>query len=515
MAYLMGIDLGSTSIKAIVYDELGNAVSSGSRPTPLTYDNKSQPTWCVWEPQQIWNSVTAAVREAVSAVENAEDIKALAVTGFGMDGLPIGNDGAPLYPMISWHCPRTIPQFEEFSQRMGTEYLFKRTGKTPQAIDSIYRMIWMKENRPDVLEKTDKWLLIEDYVNFRLCGERATDYSMATTTSVFDQRTHSWFDDLIEKAGIPRSIFPEAYRSGRILGNVLPETAEETGLSPKTKVVLGGHDYICAALATGAIDPSTLLDITGTWEMLVLSTDSTEITDDLYRSGYYLEGHVAPDRCCYVGSTISGDMTEWMRKQLCGEERIIADSQGKNIWSLISDACEKSSAGSSGCMFLPHFSGACAPHFDPNSMGAFVGLHNPVTKQDMIRSVFEGLDYQFRLMMDTFNKYKLGNPQRIVTTGGAVNNSFWVQNKADVTGCRLEVPEIDEATPLGAAMTAGIGAGIYKDEYEAVNAVRRNVKVYEPNEEAHKLYDECYNDVYVKLQDALSGVNHELSRKFR
>lgn len=515
MAYLMGIDLGSTTIKAIVYDERGNVISSGSQPTPLTYDHANQPAWCVWEPKRIWDNVVYAILEATSKIVDTEEIAALAVTGFGMDGLPLDRDGLPLYPMISWHCPRTIPQYTEFTQRIGTKNIFQRTGKSAQHIDSIYRMIWMKENEPRLMEQTDKWLLIEDYINYRLCGSKCTDYSMATCTSVFDQRDHEWCSDLLREAGISRSIFPKAYQSGRVLGTVLPMVAKETGLSPKTKVVLGGHDYICAALATGAIDQSVLLDITGTWEMLVLATDNVKITSDLFNSGYYVEGHVVKDKCCYVGSTVSGDMTEWMRRTLGVEERVIANAQERDVWSVISEACEKSSIGSNGCVFLPHFSGAGAPHFDPNSMGAFVGLHNTIRKRDMLRSVFEGLDYQFKMMIDAFNEYQLGSPKRIVTTGGVAKNQFWVQNKADVTGCCLEVPEQFEATPLGAAMLAGIGAGIYKDEYEAVDAVRKETKVYEPNIEAHKMYDDLYNNIYVNLQNALAPINHNLAKRFK
>ena len=515
MAYLMGIDLGSTSIKAVVYDETGNMIACGSQPTPLTHDNPDQPTWCVWDPKRIWDCVVYASMEATSKIKNVEEIKAVAVTGFGMDGLPMDRDGNPLYPMISWHCPRTIPQYEAFTRRIGAENIFHRTGKRAQAIDTIYRMQWVQENHPEIMDATDKWLLIEDYINYMLCGVKATDYSMATCTSAFDQRTHDWCDDLLREAGISKSIFPKAYQAGRVLGTILPMAARETGLAPGTVVVLGGHDYICAALATGAIDESVLLDITGTWEMLVLATDQISLTDKLYESGYYLEGHVAKGKCCYVGSTVSGDMTEWMRKNLCAEERMIASAQEVDVWTAIIDACHKSPPGSNGCMFLPHFSGAGAPNRNPNSMGAYVGLHNAVRKRDMMRSVMEGLDYQFRMMVESFTENRLGSPQRIIATGGAAYNKFWMQNKADITGHCLEVPELYEATPLGAAMVAGLGIGIYDNEQQAVEAVRRKVTVYEPDHALHEQYNDYYQNIYVHLQDALKDINHAISKRFR
>ena len=515
MAYLMGIDLGSTSIKAVIYDEHGKMVSNGYRPTPLTYDNKEQPSWCVWEPEKIWDCVCASIRQALAELSDPQEVKAVAVTGFGMDGLPMDKDGKPLYPMISWHCPRTIPQYERFTKEVGKENIFRLTGKQPQSIDSIYRMIWMKENHPEILEKTDTWLLIEDYVNYMLCGVMGTDYSMATCTSAFDQRTHSWCEDLIKTAGIPTEIFPEARQSGFVLGKIQSDAAGLTGLSKDTQIVLGGHDYICAALSVGAVDSSVLLDITGTWEMLIMAADKVQITDNLYKSGLYLEGHVAKDRCCYVANSICGDMTEWMKVQLCKEEELRAEAEDINIWQAIEDTCRQSPAGSRGCTFLPHFSGAGTPNYDMNSMGAFIGLHNPTERGDLIRSVFEGLDYQLMEIIDAYKTFGIGDPSRIITTGGSTRNTFWMQNKADVTGSIIEVPDLFEATPMGAALMAGVGIGVFSNEQEAFKAVRSDITVYEPDLENHKLYTDLYENVYRKLQNDLKDVNAALSKRFR
>lgn len=515
MAYVMGIDINSNSIKAVVYDERGSAVASGLQPTPLTYDNKAQPSWCVWDPKRIWGNVVYAISEATGKTEHPEEIQALSVTGFGMDGLPLRRDGLPLYPMISWHCPRTIPQYEAFLRKVGEENIFRRTGKRAMAIDSIYRMMWMRENEEAAFQTTDKWLSIVDYINYMLCGVKATDYSMAACTSAFDQRGHAWCEDLLREAGIPLSIFPKAYPAGKVLGTLSPVAAQETGLSSKTRVVLGGHDYMCAAFAAGAMDGSTLLDMTGGWEMLLLATDKAELSDELYDSGYYLEGHVIKDKCCYVGSAVSGDMTEWMKKTLCAEERVIAEAQDENIWDIISDACSRAGIGSGGCMFLPHFSGAGAPFRDPNSMGAFLGLHHPIRKRDMMRAVFEGLDYQFRAMLEAFQACRLGTPRRIIATGKAAHNVFWMQNKADVSGLALEVPDIEEPAALGAAMLAGLGVGLYSSEREAADAVRKGLSVYEPDEQAHRKYDDYYQNIYCKLYRSLAEVNGELSRRFR
>ena len=163
------------------------------------------------------------------------------------------------------------------------------------------------------------------------------------------------------------------------------------------------------------------------------------------------------------------------------------------------DKAKQRSAGSNGCTFLPHFSGAGSPIMDSNSLGAYVGLSNGVTKADMVRATIEGLDYQLRQMVESLETALDFKSSRILAVGGAVKNEFWMQNKADVCGKHIEVPDVYEATPLGAAMLAGMGCGIYKDEKDAIKAVYRSGKTYEPNKDLAEKYSEYYNEVFAKL----------------
>lgn len=515
MAYLMGIDLGSTSIKAVIYDESGNLVSEASHPTVLSHIDSDHPTWSVWEPQKIWDSVCDAVSNALALLANKADVKGVAVTGFGMDGLPISADGEYLYPLISWHCPRTNEIAQAFSERIGQKKIFDISGGQLMTIHSIYRMMWMQENHPEIMEKTDQWLLIEDFINYKLCGEKATDYSMGWNTSVLDQKNRCWSDELINAAGVPKHIFPEIRQSGSVLGNVSQAASSRTGLSPGTKVVLGGHDYICAALAVGAIDDDVVMDITGTWEMVLQASDVLSHDQKIFESGYYAENHVAKDRFCFVASTVSGDMTEWLKDNLSYEELLMEKEQGIGVWESLMNKARKSPAGANGCFFLPHFSGAGTPILDANSMGAYVGLSNSVTKADIIRATIEGLGYQFYQMVEALEEALSITPGKILAVGGATKNTFWMQNKADVCGKVIEVPDVYEATPLGAAMLAGIGTGVYKDEQDAIQSVYRPGVVYEPDQALVKKYTEYYHEVFKGIYAALKPVNHRISHKFR
>jgi len=514
MALLLGLDIGSTSIKANIYDIKGSLVSSGSNPTVLSHPDKEHPTWAIWEPDVIWEAVQKSISSAINKIDSKDEVQAISVTGFGMDGVPIDKDGNWLYPFISWHCPRTEDQSRQWSGKVGPEVIFSTTGKQVMPIDTVYRILWVKENYPEILNKTYKWLLIEDYINYLLCGEIATDYSMASCTSLFDQKKKDWSSGLIDKAGFDKSILPKAFPSGTILGNVSDSSSKITGLPKTAKVVLGGHDYHCGALAVGAFVPEIVLDITGTWEMVFQSTKKPKLDNKTFKNGINVESHVAKDMYDIVAYSVSGLMYEWLNKTLCGEEVLEAKKNNDSVWGIIEKKAASAPIGSNGIFFAPYFSGAGSPHVDNRSQGAFIGLTNDSDKASIIRSVIEGLNYQFRDMLESCEKASESPPEKIVAAGGAIKNEFWMQNKADIAGKPIEVPSVEEATPLGAALLAGIGSGIYKNENEAYRQTYRIGSIYEPDKKNRAIYDGYYQ-IYQKLYFDLKGISNSIYEEFR
>jgi sugar (pentulose or hexulose) kinase len=245
MDYLAGIDLGSTSLKCVIYDLTGKVVASGSRPTEQFHPYPDHPEWTVWQPEQIWGGTAAAIKDAVAMLADPRCIKAVAVTGMGMDGVPVDGQGNCLYPFISWHDPRTQPQMTWWENHIGAERTFGVGGNTLWRFNTALRLLWMAEHKPEILARTDKWLLIEDFLNFMLCARQATDYTMASCTLLFDQRKRDWSEDILGQSGIERRLLCDAYPSGTVLGEVTAMAAEATGLPAGTPVVLGGHDYLC------------------------------------------------------------------------------------------------------------------------------------------------------------------------------------------------------------------------------------------------------------------------------
>jgi xylulokinase len=509
MDCLLGIDLGSTSLKAVVYDLSGNALAKASRRTELHRPSAEHPDWAVWLPEQIWGGVADAVREAIAGLGDASRVKAVAVTGMGMDGLPIDRQGNWLYPLISWHCPRTTPQQQWWLEHVGPAKQFGIGGNPIWAFNTALRMLWMRQHEPAIFAKADKWLLIEDFVNFMLCGQRATDYSMASCTLLFDLQQRDYSAELLRIAGIDRQLLCDAHPSGTVIGEVQRAAAERTGLAAGTPVVLGGHDFLCGCLPVGAFRPGVVLDVAGTWELVVAASERPVLTSAVREMGWWIDSHVARGMFAAVGSVVASDMLEWFRKQYGFEESQRAQKEGGVDWDYLMAQAQAVPPGANGVMFLPHLSGSTIPVVDPKSMGAFVGLRNLATKGHMLRAMVEGLNYQFLQILAGLEQGLGVRPDKLVAVGGGTSNAFWMQNKADMTGKVIEAPQIEEATPLGAAILAGIGVGLYRDEQDAFQQVYRPGRVYEPDLGLTEQYGARFA-VFERLYPALKDINSRL-----
>ncbi len=513
MDYLMAIDLGSTSLKAVIYDLDGNRIASASRPTEkITPDG--HPEWVIWEPDQIWHGAAAASKEALSAIESSSLVKAVAVTGMGMDGVPIDKHGHHLYPFISWHDPRTASQAEWWDKHVGAQKTFEIAGFPTWAITAAMRILWMTEHEPEIMKKADKWLLIEDFVNHKLCAKIVTDYSMASCMLLFDQKAQTWSDELLSASGIDRTLLPDPAQSGTVLGKVTAEASALTGLSTDTTVVLGGHDHICGTLPIGVYKPGRLLDIIGTWEIISTAVPSPVLNPAISAAGICMQSHVVKNMYSAWGAAVSGESLEWFRKEFGFEAEQKAGKDGSVVWKHLLQWLADTKPGASGAMFLPHVSAAGCPVNDNKSLGAFVGVSNTVTKGDMLRAVIEGLNYQFLHIIEVMEASLNCKLDKITISGGVAQNEFWIQNKVDMLGLPMEVSEIQDATPFGCAMLAGVGVGLYKDIDEAYDRVKKSGKQYQPNKDLTKQYAKLFK-IHKAIYPALKHINHTIFDTFK
>jgi xylulokinase len=253
-----------------------------------------------------------------------------------------------------------------------------------------------------------------------------------------------------------------------------------------------------------------VLDVTGTWEIVLTATPEPVLTPAVQQTGMTVEAHVARNTYAAWGGGVAGGMLEWYRAQYGAEAARQAQAQGGSDWDYLMAEAAAARPGAGGVLFLPHLSGAGCPLVDANSRGAFVGLSDRTTRGDLLRAMIEGLDYQFLevvLAMESSLSQKL---DRFIAIGGAIHNTFWMQNKADIVGRPVEVPQVEEATPLGAAILAGIGVGLYRDEQDALEHVFRPGKTYEPDPERHARYAESFA-TYRQLYPALQAIHHRLA----
>ncbi len=497
MDCLAAIDLGSTSLKAGIFDAGGRPLAVAGRPTEQVRPDPAHPDWVVWDPEQIWGGAADACREAVARLDDPRRIRAVAVTGMGMDGVPVDAGGNVLYPFISWHDPRTVPQAAWWRKTVGAEKTFAVAGLPVWHFEAVMRILWMREHEPAILARTATWLLIEDFLNFRLCGARATDYSMASCFLLLDQRRRDWSEELLAAAKVPKALLPALKPSGTRLGAVSAAAAARTGLPEGTPVVLGGQDHLCGTLPVGAHRPGTVMNVIGTWDNLVTAVAEPVLTPAVRDASVCMQAHVAPGVHAAWCGTMAGECLDWFR-------RLTGAAEGDG------DAARADAPpGAGGLLFLPHLAGAACPVADADARGAFSGIGAATTRDDLLQAVVEGINFQFRDILEALQAGLGVRFARVAAGGGGAKNAFWVQNRADVTGLPVDVPEVADATLLGAAMLAGVGVGVYRDLDEAQRRVAGPVRTVAPRPERTAAYAGAfarYQRLYPALAAARGGI---------
>jgi xylulokinase len=507
MDLLLGIDVGTTNCKAMVYDVQGNKVAGASRPTPTLFPRVG---WAVYDPQQLWEVVSQALREVVAQVGDPRQIRALAVASMGEAGIPLDDKGNPLYPAIAWFDPRSEPQSRWWAEVVGALRVYQITGLPLHPMYSLNKIMWLRDNEPQVYRSMARWLCLEDFVIYKLSGGYATSHSIASRTMAFDLLQREWSQELLGLADVDPEILPPAYPSGAKVGEVIPQAALENGLAAGTAVVTGGHDHVCGALALGVFEEGLMLDSTGTAEAIILSCEKPLLAQELLEAGFAYECHVAPGRYVLLGVIItSGAVVEWFKEQLGQEEVRQAELWGRSVYDLLLEEAEGSEPGARGLFLLPHLAGSCTPGNDPCSKGAFLGLTRAHTKGDLIRAIIEGLCYELRLNLDTLQELTGIGVEKLRAIGGATKSEFWLQTKADVTGKVVECLAIEEATSLGAALLAGMGAGLYRDEKEAVAQIQAGRRLFVPDQRRQTIYEDYYQ-IYCQIYPTLRELNHKI-----
>lgn len=487
MDALLGLDIGTTHLKAGLFDLSLTPLAAAQRPTPVT---RPRPGWAEHDPDVLWEACADLIREVV---DGRPDVRALAVSvaSMGEAGTLVDAALRPVYPIIAWFDNRTEAVVRALSRDVGREAIFRVTGQSVGINFSVTRLMWLREHAPDAFARGRWWLNVPDWIGYRLSGEIATDYTIASRTMAFDQAARDWADALLGRFGLDRDRFPRAVPSGTPIGAVTRAAAARTGLPEGARVVAGGHDHLVAALGAGVREPGVLLDSTGTAESLLTVLDAPLLDDAACRAGCASYCYTARDKYVIVGGLkSSGGMIEWFIDRFCGEEkaRVVG---GASVYDLLA-AQFPGEPGAHGVRVVPDFTGAGTPNKDPLARGAILGLTVGHAKGDVAQALVEAACFWLRSNVEFFEA-ALGRPiDRVRAVGGGTKNGFWLRTKADVANLPVEVPRVGDAALRGAALLAGIGAGVFADEADALARAPVTCAVIEPDPDRAARYAELY-----------------------
>ena len=497
MSLLLGIDLGTSSVKCVLTHPSGRVEATAQREYPI---DTPRPGWAEQSPEGWWLAAADAVRETLSSRTGlGPEVAAVSFSGQMHGTVLLDGRCRPLRPAIIWADQRSARQCDEIYEIVGRETLAAVTCNPVAAGFMAASLLWLKESEPDVLAQAVHALLPKDYVRYRLCGEIDSEPSDAVSTLLFDTRGRQWADGIIESLGLPRAVFPRIKPSHAVVGEVTQAASDATGLRAGTPVVAGGGDQPVSAVANGAIDERVLLSTIGTGGQL-LTPASEPRYDPQLRTHTFC--HVVPDRWFLMGATLSAGLSlRWLRDNvLGGSDRV--------DYNRLSDAASRVSAGADGLVFLPYLLGERTPHIDPQAKACFIGLGLRHRVDHLVRAVMEGVAFAMRDSLEIFRELGL-RFDRVIASGGGARSAVWRQIQADVYGLPVATVDVEEQAGVGAAMLAGVGIGVYSDFEDAVKTVVRVARQAEPHHETTALYGERYQ-VFKELYPTLKQTFHVL-----
>lgn len=505
--YLLGIDIGTTGCKSTVYDFEGKKIAGDYREYFLKYP---QPGWAEIDADTWWEAVVETIRGVSSKGIDLSEIQGIGISCTNSI-MPVDREGNPLRRAIMQIDQRTGKEIDWLKGNIGEEQIFKVTGnRIAPGTFSAPVILWIKENEPEIYNRTFKFLVPTGYIVQKLTGNFTIDPSRASTTMLFDITKQEWDPDLTREMGVTIDKLPEIIPSYEIAGSVTEEASMITGLKSGTPVVTGCMDTVAAALGSGTVKNGDVFSILGTVGRLGICIDKPEFDNRFVN-------------CCHgvPGTWLSmaaingtGSSYRWFRDNFGQLESILANETGENSYEILNREAKKSPAGSRGVIYLPYLAAERSPIWDSDVCAAFIGLNISHKRADVIRSVLEGISYAFRHNLDIF-KEQLGiNIEDVIISGGGARSELWRQILADIMNVNLLLLGNKESETLGAAFLAGKGLGVY-DDFNRLTPVIEDKKT--PSTEQTKVYEEIYEvyrDLYLNLKDSFNRLGQIRNKYF-
>jgi xylulokinase len=494
---LLGIDAGTSSVKAVLLDPRGNLCAVCQAEYPLHH---IRPAWVEQNPEDWWQATCQAIREALSKVQHGpERVMGLAVSSQAPTLLPLGRDGRPLRPAMIWMDRRAESEAAALTELLGAEEIHRVTGNRPDEFYVAARLLWLRNHEPDVLKSTWQFAQVNGYLNYRLTGRLTMDPAHAVLLQMRNYATGEWSEPLCSACGVDPAQFPEVMEAASVQGEVTVQAAEATGLRAGTPVMAGTVDSPAAALEAGVAEPGIAVEMTGTSTVVIIPNDR-----GLTEPALIALPHALPGIHLLLGAMVSsGGCLRWFRDQFGQPEVQAAKEGGASAFDLLTQQAAQAGPGSDGVIFLPYMMGERSPVWHTNARGVFFGLSLATSKAALVRSILEGAAFALRHNVEVAARAG-AEVREMRSVGGCSRSDLWNQIKADVLGLPVLLPRTSVGSPFGAAIIAGMGTGAFPDVRKSLSEMIRLDRRFEPNQVNHDKYTRIYQ-VYRDIYEHLKG----------
>lgn len=490
MNYSIGIDIGTTTVKCILFEEGPRVAAEASKEYGTLLP---EPSWAQQNPEEWWEAVVESIRIILAkSWVDPKDIKVISVSSQAPAVLPVAKDGTPLHDALIWMDRRSKEEYQIIEETVGKRRVFDITGNRLDTYFTLTELMWFLRKKPELMEKCHKVLQVNGYINYKLTGEFTIDDSHVSITQLYDVHRKCWSDELFNAIGADKSLMPDIYDCMEPIGNISRKTAELTGLSTDTVVLAGTVDATAAGLEMGVYKGGRVAEMTGTSSVVLIGFEELITGEELS----YLKGRRKDSTLLYGAMNTAGGSLKWFRDALYGGE-----TPKKDSYIRINREIEKMAKEPSKIIFLPYMAGERAPIWDPDARGTFIGLNLNTNRAEMMRSIMEGTCYA---LMDNLDQaVKMGIPIKdIICCGGCSKSDIWLRIKASVIQKEIKIPEINLGAPGGLSYMNAAYMGEYSSPEEASRACLKIKRTVEPEERWIPVYQELYQ-VYLDSYQAL------------
>ncbi|WP_042455123.1 gluconokinase [Neobacillus dielmonensis] len=494
-AYYLGVDIGTTSTKAVLFADNGTVISMHHVEYPLY---SPTPSIAEQDPEEIFRAVVLAMKEALRKGSiNRSKLELVSFSSAMHSVIAMDNQGTALTRCITWADSRAAKWAEKIKQELNGLEIYKRTGTPIHPMSPLAKIAWLRTDHPDIFQKTIKFIGIKEYIFYRFFDRFIIDYSVASATGLFNLTELTWDQEALRVAGITENQLSELVPTTFHLAGLKEEYGNEIGLSADTPFIIGATDGVLSNLGVNAIDPGVVAVTIGTSGAIRAVTNKPATSPNGNTFCYAL----TEQHWVIGGAVNNGGMTfRWIRDELAGAEIETAKRLGMDSYELLTEIASRVSPGADGLLFHPYLAGERAPLWNSNARGSFFGLGLHHKKEHLIRAVLEGVIFNLYAVLLDMQKM-MGKPKKIHATGGFARSALWRQMMADIFQQEVVVPESFESSCLGAVVLGMFALGKIND-FSIVSKWVGSTHTHQPIEENEKVYRELA-PIFIRVSNLL------------